>query len=388
MIKIEKKNAWTGRVEIAFNYNLKVLVAIAILIGVILLGYGLFHLLSWFWSNAVVPAVSWGWNSAIVPTAVWLWKSFWWILGILLAGLVLWQAWTKNIFHTWSEKIKNNPKSLKTTLCVLFGFIFLLCAIMLCPDPKTDVQTTQKTSNKVMIVLPRTAIARAYLDKEENLLGCKYIFGEKAKSYMEGRENNLTTFELVSEASWIPEVDALLEPEIKRNLSDDEIAVITLVAMRNGHYGFKKSDFLKVLNKDGFDKAVDVIKLHRADGASIKLKDEGKVYTWMLWALGKGYITFEELWNSPAWAYLKLNVDELYQENKRVFKPEFKEIILGHGSNNPLVKDFKFFEGRNMIEENTVEVISSKTEDSWWNKICRFVYPAKQWMLGLLGAEA
>ncbi|MBP3345518.1 MAG: hypothetical protein J6L86_00610 [Alphaproteobacteria bacterium] len=388
MIRVERKNAWTGRVEIAFNYNLKVLLAILALIIAVLLGYGLFCLLSWSWNNAVVPTSSWIWNSVLVPTAAWLWKSLWWILGILLGGLLLWWAWTKNIFRNLGEKVKNNPKTLKAVLLVLLGLAVLLCVIILWPNPKPVSPVMRKTTNKVMIMLPRTAIARAYLDKEENLLGCKYIFGEKAKSYMENRENNLTTFKVVSEASWIPEVDALLAPEVKGTLSDDEIAVITLVAMRNGYYGFKESDFLKVLNKEGFDKAVDAIKLHRADGASRKLKDEGKIYTWMLWALGKGYVTFEELWNSPTWAYLKLNADELYQKDKRVFKSEFKEIILGKGCNNQLVRNFNFFEGRDMIEETTTEnVISSEAENSLWNKICSIVYPAKKWLHSLFGVE-
>ncbi len=282
------------------------------------------------------------------------------------------------------EKKPMNWKWLRWALPLVALFLI----IWFWPNPK-DIKPELISSNKVVNVMPRqTAIGRAYLDKEDNLLGCKFIFGEKAQKYLEGKENNLSTFESVSDASWVAEVDKLLNPEVRAELTDDQIALVTLVAMRNGRYGFEKSDFLKLVNKGEFEKAIDAIWIHDAKGNRRKLQDEGLRYTWCLWMIGKGYVTFDDLWNAPTWAYQNLDVKDLYDaKGNRVFNEELMYTMLGNGCSNPFVKDFKFFEGRNVVEESG-EDIYVIPEDTFWNKVCRFVHPAKKALRGIFGVDA
>lgn len=318
-----------------------------------------------------------------------LWKALRW-LSLLLAAVFAWLIAKFRRPKAEKETIEQ-PKEKKPMSWKWLRWALPLAALFLIvwfwPNPKS-IEPVLTSTNKVVSVMPRqTAIARAYLDQEANLLGCKFIFNKKAQEYLKGKENNLSTFESVSDASWVADVDNLLNPEVKAKLSDDQIAVITLVAMRNGRFGFEQSDFLKFVNQGEYQKAVDAIWLHNADGSKMKLQDEALRYTWCLWALGKGYVTFNELWEAPSWAYQNLNVKNLYFNRERIFKPEFKEIMLGKGCSNALVKDFKFFEGRDICSEEAVDVYTFP-EDSWWNKICRFMHPAKKALRGLFGVKA
>lgn len=316
-----------------------------------------------------------------------LWQGLCW-LWTLLAAFVLWLV---SLFkfnrkpREPKQKEPRKPLNLKWLPWVL-GIAAILLIIMFWPSPKD--MTPQITSvNKVVEVLPRqTAIGRAYLDGEKNLLGCKYIFGKKAQKFLEGKENNLTTFESVSDASWVAQVDELLNPEIKAHLSDEQIAVITLIAMRNGEYGFPASKFLKLVNQGDFDAAAEEIWIFDKDGKPRQLNEEGKLYTWCLWALWKEHITFDELWSAEHFGYKSLNIKELYPNDNRedrVFKPEFKGIILGSKCDNTVVKGMSFFEGRDISTTAIDQIVMP--EDNWWNKICRFVYPAKKWLRGIFG---
>lgn len=322
----------------------------------------------------------------------WLGKKAWKLLrllGVFFAALLAWLV--AKFRRPKTGKEETEPQERKPMNWKWLRWALPLAALFLIiwfwPSPKS-VEPVLTSVNKVVNVMPRqTAIARGYLDTEDNLLGCKFIFNEKAQKYLEGKENNLSTFESVSDASWVAQVDNLLAPEVKEQLSDDQIAVITLVAMRNGQYGFKNSDFLRLVNDGNFDEAADAIWLHNADGRRMKLQNEALQYTWCLWALGKGYVSFEELWNAPTRAYKNLDVNSIYADGKRVWKPEFKEIMLGKGCHNTPVKDFGFFEGRNVNAESTVDVYTIPDE-SLWNKICRFVYPAKKGLRSLFGVKA
>lgn len=303
-------------------------------------------------------------------------------------------AWLISIFKKKPQNPKEpeqpkeprKPMNLRWLNWVL-PLIAILLLIMFFPNPE-DIKPQITPANKVVQMLPRqTAIGRGYLDGEENLLGCKFIFGEKAKKFLENKANNLTTFESVSDASWVAQVDRLLKPEIKAQLSDEQIAIITLVAMRNGEYGFPASKFLKLVNKGDFDAAADEIWVFDRSGNARNLEEEGKLYTWCLWAMWKGHLSFDELWVAKHHGYKDLNVKELYPSDdrkKRVFKPEFREIILGSKCANKTIKEMNFFEGRSFDKVTAIDPIVI-SEESWWNKICRFVYPAKMWLRSLFG---
>lgn len=314
-----------------------------------------------------------------------LWEACKWLY-TLLAAFILWliSLFKRNPREPKPEEPRK-PLNLKWLPWVL-GLVAILLIIMFWPNPK-KIEPQITPVNKIVEILPRqTAIGRAYLDGEKNLLGCKYILGRKAQKFLEGKENNLTTFESVSDASWVAQVDELLKPEIKSRLSDNQIAVITLIAMRNGEYGFPVSKFLALVNEGNFEAAAEEIWIFDKNGKPRQLNEEGKLYTWCLWALWKEYITFDELWNAEHLGYKNLDVMELYSGNsrkERIFKPEFKDIISGSKCDNIVVKEMLFFEGRDvcstMIEKTTIP------EESWWNKICRFIYPAKTWLRGIFG---
>lgn len=307
-----------------------------------------------------------------------------WFLLVILFELVLWELlkWLGRKCRQTGAWAISLPK--KTWCCFVFA-LAVLSAIWFWPNPYSIEPKLISSENKIEEIMPRqTAIGRAYLDGEENLLGCKYIFGEKAQKFLEEKENNLSTFEEVSDALWVSQVNDLLSPKAYYALTDDQIAVITLLAMRNGEAAFKSSAFLALINEGNFDKAADEIWIFSKEGTPRELNKEGKLYTWCLWALWKGHISFEELWKAKSMGYKDLNVDELYPSGnrfERVYKPEFKGCIL-NGSNNPIVKEMSFFEGKdNVLIIDTFEY----PKDSLWNKVCRFMNPAKKWLRGLFG---
>lgn len=315
-----------------------------------------------------------------------IWQAIQWLWALLVAFI----RWIISLFKRKQREPKpeepRKPLNLKWLPWVL-GIVAVILVIMFWPNPK-DVTPQIITVNKVAEILPRqTAIGRAYLDGEKNLLGCKYIFGKKAQEFLEGKENNLTTFESVSDASWVAQVDELLKPEIKAQLSDDKIAVITLMAMRNGEYGFKASKFLTLVNQGDFDAAAEEIWIFDKDGKARTLNEEGKLYTWCLWALWKEELSFEKLWEAEYNGYKNLKVEELYpsgDRHDRIFRDEFNETIYINRGINPSVREMKFFEGRSFDSMTSVEETVIPKE-SWWNKICRFVSPAKMWLRGIFG---
>ncbi len=318
---------WKG--VISMRYNLLTLVKI---IGALLLlaaiGFGLY----WF-GVAVLTILQAIWYGICwIATGIWsglcwlasgLWSilcwiaSQWmWLLGLLLAALI---GWLLTKVDWKSSKAKSDSKRSWGWIWWLLGAILLLLlALMLVKgcNNSTDESAAEpvQLSAPVMITeedfdeaFDKVVIARAYLDGVQDggaLVGFKFVDGRpvtektfKGRTYDEAKK--------VIADDWRP----LIAKNVHVQLTEQELVTITLFAMRNGRYGFEKSDFLKAVNAGERNAPMS---LHFANGAKRQLLVEGRQYLWMLHNLWHNNVSIDDLIDMPMFSYKGIAVWKMY----------------------------------------------------------------------------
>lgn len=325
---------WKG--ELHCRYNLLTVVKIlSAILALALVGFGLYWLGVLLWSlvSAIGSGICWLFTSiwsglcwiasGIWSGLCWLAAQWMWLLGLLLVALICWLL-TKIDWKSSEEK-SDNKRSWSWLWWLLGIILLLLLALMLvkgCSNSSTEsaAEPTQVSAPAVIsaeqfdAAFDKVVIARAYLDGVQNgggkkvaLVGLKFVDGKPVTDMIfQGRTYDEA--KAIIAADW----RELVTENVSVKLSEQELVAITLYAMRNGKYGFEKSDFLKAVNAGERNAAME---LHTAKGTKRLLRDEGKQYLWVLRNLWNGNISIDELIDLPMFSYKKIAVEQMYDAN-------------------------------------------------------------------------
>lgn len=303
-----------ARYDVIFRFNLKmiakILLALIVLALVVFLGYWLFQGIVW------VGGAAW---SGIC----WLASQWIWILGILLLALLIWGLSKINWRNVKAQKV--SQKTGRTLLWVLAAIILLLLCFLAfrsCGDDKAQPEEVvviedDEFEREFNEAFDYVVTSRAYLDGVQSandkiaraLVGLKYVDGKSVTP----RDFEGKTYEeavKVIAKDWRGLVQESLNGT---QLSKQQLVTLTLFAMRNGKYGFVKSDFLEVV-KAGEPNAEDKMALHKANGEKRELGTEAKQYLWVLKNMWKGNISAEMLLDLPMFSYKNIPLSEMYNE--------------------------------------------------------------------------
>lgn len=311
---------WKG--EITVSYNLKTVLKWVIGLAFLALG---FLLLYWVivGSIALVKTL-WGWGCDL-----WSWSvdNWWWPLGILLAALL---AWLLSKVNWKSEKTKANIKKWWWILPLVLLLILAAMLFRSCGDDNVVPAKEEQEQVVETITVEEfdrafdwVVIARAYLDGVQHgdtkaaraLVGLKFIDGRPvSEKTFEGKTYD-EAVKVIAE-DWRELVVTSLKGQ---KLSEQQLVVITLFAMRNGKYGYLQSDFLKAVQNGDLSGASDKMYLHKANGTRRHLLEEGKQYLWMLKILWNGKIDVKELIDMPMFSYKNIRINEMYDGDKAVW---------------------------------------------------------------------
>jgi len=299
---------WRG--SLVINYNLalvaKLLVVLAVIAGILFLGY---------W--AVVA----GWTAIC-----WLASQWQWLLGILGLILLMWLIasinWKKIKLPKWHISA-NVQKWIWRVLAILALILLSLWGWKSCiPDPVPPVpsvsteQVSTVTNERFDEAFDYVVTSRAYLDGVQEkgdrinraLVGLKYVNG-KAVTPQDFAGQTYEEAVKVIASDWRELVVGSLNGQ---KLSDQQLVVITLFAMRNGKYGYLKSDFLASVQAGNWD--TTKMAIHKSDGSKRTLGAEAKQYLWVLKNLADGNLTVEELLDMPMFSYKTIPVMEMYDK--------------------------------------------------------------------------
>ncbi len=306
-IHTEQGSWWKG--SLVINYNL-MLVAKLLMIVALLIGCGL--VLYWL-------AIA-GWSVLCWLASIWPW-----LLGILAVILLMWMLASIN----W-KKVKmphvsaNTQKWIWRVLVAAVLLLLLILGIRSCVSDndeevivieQSEVETvTKERFNKAFDYV---VTSRAYLDGVQGqgdkinraLVGLKYVDGKPVtpkdftgKTYDEAIK--------VVAADWQELVVNSLNGQ---KLSDQQLVVITLFAMRNGKYGYLKSDFLAGVQQGEWE--ATKMAIHKSDGSKRVLGAEGRQYLWVLKNLADGNLKVEELLDFPMFSYKSILLIEMYDNS-------------------------------------------------------------------------
>ena len=315
------KNWWQG--EVKFNYNLRAWMKILAMIIAIpfavvgLAGYGLWHLFVWCWQRlkkmfsrpgADLSQAAEKPETASAPAdepagqpqkPSKFWKNNWWPVGWIILVLLLILGW-------WKSCSSLEPK----------------------PEP-TPVATVYETA------FDKVVVARAYLDGVQSevngkcpraLVGFKFINGKPVKDFnFEGMTYDQAV-KVVAE-DWRPVVVDNLNPGVE--LNEQQMAVVTLTAMRMGKYGFARSTFLEKVNQGKLNEAGEWLLLQKPDGSVRKTGSEPKQYFYILRLLWNGELTINELLDYPMFSYKGLGMQIVEPaDGEYRFTKEVEDLLL------------------------------------------------------------
>lgn len=269
------------------------------------------------------------------PVFIWIGDNWWWLLLSLLGLSGLIWAWLKGLFKRRPKTERPQRKSKKSNwwwlllpLLLLLGILFFWRGCekeaIVEKDPKKQQEIVyEKSFDKVII-------ARAYLDgvqKETSktcpraLVGFKFINDKSAKDYnFEGMTYDESVRIVAND--WKPLVLNNLSPDVV--LSEQQMVVVTLAAMRMGKYGFPRSTFLKKVNEGDFKGATNWLLLQTENGEIRKLGEEPTQYFYMLRVLWNEEIMVDELLDLPMFSYRALSVQKLYNNGSYIWNNEIK----------------------------------------------------------------
>lgn len=178
-------------------------------------------------------------------------------------------------------------------------------------------------------------VARAYLDGVQEkvsgscpraLVGFKFINDKPVKDFdFEGMTYDQAV-EVVAR-DWKPLVVDRLNPEIV--LSKQQMAVVTLAAMRMGKNGFARSTFLQKVNEGDLNGAGEWLLLQKKDGSIYPTGDEPKQYFYILRLLWNGELSIRELLDFPMFSYKGININSVYTvDGDYIYTPEVESKLL------------------------------------------------------------
>ena len=303
-----------SRYDVIFRFNLKmiakILLALLVLALVAFVGYWLFQGVVWV-------------GSAMWSGLCWLASQWIWILGILLLALLIWGLSKINWKSVKAPKV--SPKLGRALLWLLAALLLLfLCflAFRSCGDdqnlPKQEITINDKEFEREFNeAFDYVVTSRAYLDGVQNaddkiaraLVGLKYVDGKSVSPHDFAGKTYDEAVKVIAK-DWRGLVQERLDDT---QLSKQQLVILTLFAMRNGKYGFVKSDFLEAV-KAGEPNAEDKMALHKANGQKRELGVEAKQYLWVLKNMWKGNITAEMLLDLPMFSYKNIPLSEMYNE--------------------------------------------------------------------------
>jgi hypothetical protein len=315
---------WKGTVSMRYNLLTVAKCFLAIILlavaGFVIywFGVGLWALAQLLWDG-----VCWFFG-ALWSGLCWLASQWMWLLGLALLALLGWLLSKIN----W-KKIKlperqpsDKERSWNWLWWVLLAIILLLLALLLfknCGGSSGNDNAQQELVTPVIseteynIAFDKVVIARAYLDgvqsgdtkTERALVGFKFVNGEAVtkmtfvgKTYDEAKN--------IVAQDWAP----VICNNVRAKLTEDQLVVVVLFAMRNGKYGFEKSDFLREINAGNFD--VSTMALHKSDGTKRELREEATQYLWVLKNLWLGNLTTDMLLDCPMFSYKSITSTRMY----------------------------------------------------------------------------
>lgn len=172
-------------------------------------------------------------------------------------------------------------------------------------------------------------VARAYLDGVQEkvsddcpraLVGFKFINDRPVRDFdFEGMTYDQAVD--VVARDWKPLVVGHLNPEVV--LSKQQMAVVTLAAMRMGKAGFVRSTFLQKVNEGDLTGAGKWLLLQKADGSVYPTGNEPKQYFYVLQLLWYGDLAIGELLDFPMFSYKGIDVGSVYTiDGEYVYTPE------------------------------------------------------------------
>lgn len=332
-LEIKRLNGKWYQGEITLRYNLLTIFKVIFALLVVALACYLIYMLG--------KGIWWCFEQ-LNPVFTWVGANWWWLLLSLLGLSGLIWAWLKGLFkrRPKTNRPQRNSKKrnwwwLLLPLLLLLGILFFWRGCekeaIVEKDPKKQQEIVyEKSFDKVII-------ARAYLDgvqKEvsENcpraLVGFKFINDRAAKDYnFEGMTYDESVRIVAND--WKPLVVNNLSSNVV--LSEQQMVVVTLAAMRMGKNGFPRSTFLKKVNEGDFRAATKWLLLQKENGEIRKLGEEPTQYFYMLRVLWNEEIRVDELLDLPMFSYRALPVQKLYNNEGHVWNHELKDRLY-HGS--------------------------------------------------------
>lgn len=253
----------------------------------------------------------------------WLANKAWPILLAIAALLVAFWAWLKGLFNRPSKPQQEGKEKNHSWWWIILAILLLLLAFLAfrgCSNSKDDFADVPDVVYEEAFY-DYVVVSRAYLDgvQEETskecpraLVGFKFINDKSVKDY---DFTGLTYEEAVQVVSddWKPIVLDNLNPSV--SLTKQQMAVVTLTAMRMGKNGFARSSFLRYVNEGNLEEAGKWLLLQDKDGNIRQTGSEPKQYFYMLRLLWNEEISVDELLYLPMFSYKGINVEEMYDAN-------------------------------------------------------------------------
>ena len=197
----------------------------------------------------------------------------------------------------------------------------------------TEIESPEETYNRAF---DDVVIARAYLDGVQTevdakcpraLVGFKFINDKPVKDYDFNGKTYEEAVKIVAE-DWKPLVVGSLNENVR--LSEQQMAVVTLAAMRMGKNGFKRSTFLKKLNEGVAEDAGLWLLLQTPDGEIRETGEEPLQYFYVLRLLWEHKVEIWELLDMPMFSYRNIKVKALYTDVQPEYGKE-EERLLAEG---------------------------------------------------------
>ena len=311
IFSLKKANGhwWEGSLTI--NYNLRTIAMLLLCV-------------------VVIPFV------VIYVVGKYLWKGMCWVAPFIWAGLCWVGAQITRFWRWLCGLFKREPKAETPTeekprrnWWWLVPVILAILAALLClnkcdgDDKGSAVVIEQQEKAEQVVVydnaFDKVVVARAYLDGVQEkvtktcpraLVGFKFIDDKPVADYNFTGKTYEEALKVVAD-SWKP----LVLDNVTVKLTEDQMATVTLVAMRMGKYGFTRSTFLKKVNEGKFEEATDWLLLQDADGNIRKTGDEPKQYFYVLRMLWTGRLSYDELLDMPMFSYKGCDVNLMYDKN-------------------------------------------------------------------------
>lgn len=317
---------WKG--EVTMRYNLLLLgklLGLLIALPFILLFYlgkGLWAGLVWVAKHVLKPVFFW---LAVGLTALWMW----------LRARFERKSAPKDVQPETTEPYVPQPKD-DRWMWIVLALAFLVALVALWRSCSSAPETlTDEPAVVYDRAFDEVIVARAYLDgvqKEVSgecpraLVGFKFINNRPVEKY---NFDGLTYEEAVKVVAedWKPLVTDNLNPEVR--LSSQQMAVVTLAAMRMGKYGFARSTFLKKVNEGDFASAGEWLLLQKSDGSVRETGDEPKQYFYILRLLWNGDLAIRDLLDFPMFSYKGIDISSVYTvEGEYIFNPKIENRLM------------------------------------------------------------